>query len=191
MKSGDEVREELERIRQGGSARYHEKAKEQGKLFCRDRLARLLDEDSFVEQAVFANVLAGDLPADGVVTGTGRIEGRTVCVMANDSTVKAGSWGKRTVEKILRIQECAQRLRCPMLYLVDSAGARITDQIEMFPGQINRSLQRPFCIPDGIMVVQVPPIKTIRRPSVRDTLYGIDLSAGLVAVHCFPCVINW
>ena len=55
--------------------------------------------------------------------------------MANDSTVKAGSWGKRTVEKILRIQETAMRLRVPMLYLVDSAGARITDQIEMFPGR--------------------------------------------------------
>ena len=55
--------------------------------------------------------------------------------MANDSTVKAGSWGARTVEKILRIQETAQRLRCPLFYLVDSAGARITDQIEMFPGR--------------------------------------------------------
>jgi acetyl-CoA carboxylase carboxyltransferase component len=55
--------------------------------------------------------------------------------MANDSTVKAGSWGKRTVEKILRIQELAERLRCPLIYLVDSAGARITDQIEMFPGR--------------------------------------------------------
>ena len=135
MKSGDEVRDELERIRAGGGARYHQKAEEQGKLFCRERLARLLDEGSLVEDAVFANVLAGDLPADGVVTGTGRIEGRTVCVMANDSTVKAGSWGKRTVEKILRIQERAERLRCPMLYLVDSAGARITDQLEMFPGR--------------------------------------------------------
>ena len=55
--------------------------------------------------------------------------------MANDSTVKAGSWGKRTVEKIIRIQETAEKLRCPMIYLVDSAGARITDQLEMFPGR--------------------------------------------------------
>ena len=65
----------------------------------------------------------------------GRIDGRPVCVMANDSTVKAGSWGKRTVEKIIRIQETAERLRVPLVYLVDSAGARITDQIEMFPGR--------------------------------------------------------
>ena len=55
--------------------------------------------------------------------------------MANDSTVKAGSWGWRTVEKIIRIQEVAQKQRCPLLYLVDSAGARITDQIQMFPGR--------------------------------------------------------
>ena len=61
--------------------------------------------------------------------------GKTVCVMANDSTVKAGSWGKRTVEKIIRIQETAMKLEIPMIYLVDSAGARITDQIEMFPGR--------------------------------------------------------
>jgi acetyl-CoA carboxylase carboxyltransferase component len=135
LKRGEEVREALERIRAGGDAKYHAKAAEQGKLFCRDRLARLLDDGSFVEDAAFANSLAGDLPADGVVTGTGRIDGRAVCVMANDSTVKAGSWGARTVEKILRIQERAERLQAPLLYLIDSAGARITDQVEMFPGR--------------------------------------------------------
>ncbi len=84
---------------------------------------------------MFANFLAGNLPADGVVTLVGKIHGRTVCVMANDSTVKAGSWGKRTVEKILRIQETAMRLKVPLIYLVDSAGARITDQVDMFPGR--------------------------------------------------------
>jgi len=135
VKSGDEVRQGLERIREGGSARYHEKAREQEKLFCRERIARLVDPDSFVEDAAFANSLAGDLPADGVVIGSARIEGRRVCLMANDSTVKAGSWGKRTVEKILRIQETAERRKVPILYLVDSAGARLTDQIEMFPGR--------------------------------------------------------
>src|SRR5699024_3561244 len=70
-----------------------------------------------------------------VVTGIGEINNQKVAVMANDSTVKAGSWGKRTVEKIIRIQETALNLEIPMLYLVDSAGARITDQIEMFPGR--------------------------------------------------------
>ncbi len=135
MKRGRDVEERLARIRSGGDAKYHEKARERGKLFCRERLALLLDEGSFVEDAVFANSLAGDLPADGVVTGTGSVDGRPVCALANDSTVKAGSWGTRTVEKILRIQERAQRLRVPILYLVDSAGARITDQIQMFPGR--------------------------------------------------------
>ncbi|MGH8939250.1 MAG: acyl-CoA carboxylase subunit beta, partial [Actinomycetes bacterium] len=83
----------------------------------------------------FANVAAGDLPADGVVTGTATIDGRPVALMANDSTVKAGSWGARTVEKIIRIIETAYRTGVPMVYLVDSAGARITDQIDLFPGR--------------------------------------------------------
>jgi acetyl-CoA carboxylase carboxyltransferase component len=135
MKSGDRTRETIERVEQGGDPRYHEKAREQGKLFCRERIALLVDEGSFVEDAVLANVEAADLPADGVVIGTARVDGRPICLMANDSTVKAGSWGFRTVEKILRIQERAQRLRVPLVYLVDSAGARITDQVKMFPGR--------------------------------------------------------
>ncbi len=75
------------------------------------------------------------MPADGVVTAIGKINGRVVCVMANDSTVKAGSWGARTVEKIIRIQETAMKLKVPIFYLVDSAGARITDQVDMFPNR--------------------------------------------------------
>ena len=70
-----------------------------------------------------------------MVTGTGTVDGRPVALMANDSTVKAGSWGARTVEKIIRIIEKAYRAGLPMIYLVDSAGARITDQVEMFPGR--------------------------------------------------------
>ena len=132
---GAGVRGKLERIREGGSRSAHEKLTAEGKLFARKRIALLFDADSFVEDAAFANAKAGDLPADGVITGQGRIDGRPVCVMANDSTVKAGSWGKRTVEKIIRVQETAERLRAPLVYLVDSAGARITDQVEMFPGR--------------------------------------------------------
>ncbi len=135
MKRGEELRARLERIRAGGEPKYHEKARGEGKLFCRDRLALLLDPDSLVEDGALANSTALDLPADGVVTGTGSVQGRPVCVMANDSTVKAGSWGARTVEKILRVQERAERLRVPLVYLIDSAGARITDQIQMFPGR--------------------------------------------------------
>ncbi|MCY0874854.1 MAG: acyl-CoA carboxylase subunit beta [Firmicutes bacterium] len=124
-----------QKVRSGGAQKYHDKNREVGKLFARERLRLLLDDDCEVEDGLFANCQAGDLPADGVVTGLGRIHGQTVCVMANDSTVKAGSWGMRTVEKIIRIQETAIRLRVPMIYLVDSAGARITDQLEMFPGR--------------------------------------------------------
>ncbi|MEK4321313.1 acyl-CoA carboxylase subunit beta [Bacillus sp. FSL K6-3221] len=124
-----------QQILKGGADRYHQKNKEKGKLFVRDRLQLLLDENSFIEDAMFAECQNEHLPADGVITGTGRMNGQTVCVMANDSTVKAGSWGVKTVEKIIRIQESAEKLNCPMLYLVDSAGARITDQIAMFPGR--------------------------------------------------------
>jgi len=125
----------VNRIKTGGAEKYHERNAEKGKMFVRDRLKQLLDDDLNIEDAFFANCIDESLPADGVVTGIGKINGETVCVMANDSTVKAGSWGKRTVEKIIRIQETAMKLEVPMLYLVDSAGARITDQIEMFPNR--------------------------------------------------------
>jgi acetyl-CoA carboxylase carboxyltransferase component len=131
----DRLEAELARVARGGAAKYHQKNREQGKLFARERLALLLDAGSFVEDAALANGLDPELPADGVVTGLGTVAGRPVAVMANDSTVKAGSWGARTVEKILRLQETATANRLPLFYLVDSAGARITDQVEMFPGR--------------------------------------------------------
>jgi len=132
----DELNKRVENIKRGGHEKYHERNKSRGKLFVRERLKLLFDEDIEIEDAFFANCLADEhLPSDGVVTGVGQINGQKVAVMANDSTVKAGSWGKRTVEKIVRIQETAMNLEIPMLYLVDSAGARITDQIEMFPGR--------------------------------------------------------
>ncbi len=124
-----------ERALAGGPERHHAKAREQGKLPVRERVARLLDPDSFAEEALLANWQEDGLGADGVVTGLGRIGGRPVALMANDPTVKAGSWGPKTVEKILRVQERALQLRVPMVYLVDSAGARITDQVQMFPGR--------------------------------------------------------
>jgi acetyl-CoA carboxylase carboxyltransferase component len=129
------LNQQEKQIKKGGAPKYHQKLKEEGKLFARERLQLLLDPNVEIEDGLFANCLEADLPADGVVTGVGQIEGRTVCFMANDSTVKAGSWGWRTVEKIIRIQERAAAMRVPLLYLVDSAGARITDQIQMFPGR--------------------------------------------------------
>jgi acetyl-CoA carboxylase carboxyltransferase component len=125
----------LEAALSGGAQRHHEKTAEQGKLPVRARVERLLDPGSFAEEALLANWQEEGLGADGVVTGLGTIEGRRVALMANDPTVKAGSWGPKTVEKILRIQERALSAQVPLIYMVDSAGARITDQVQMFPGR--------------------------------------------------------
>jgi acetyl-CoA carboxylase carboxyltransferase component len=129
------LKDALERARGGGPQRHHEKSLDQGKLPVRERIARLIDPESFVEDALLANWEQEGFGADGVVTGMSRVGGRPVALMANDPTVKAGSWGPKTVEKIIRIQEQALEHLVPMIYLVDSAGARITDQVEMFPGR--------------------------------------------------------
>src|SRR4051812_31875164 len=135
MSDSRHVDEAVERAVLGGPAHHREKAGRQGKLPVRERVALLLDAGSFAEDALLASWEQDGLGADGVVTGTGTLAGRTVAVMANDPTVKAGSWGPKTVEKILRVQETALRHRVPMIYLVDSAGARITEQVQMFPGR--------------------------------------------------------
>ena len=129
------VAEAAQRALEGNLAKGGDKLAQQGKLFVRDRLDLLLDVGSFVEDALLANTSATDLPADGVVTGVGTIDGRHVVVVANDPTVKAGSWGARTVEKMIRAAEYALRHELPIFWLVDSAGARITDQVELFPGR--------------------------------------------------------
>jgi methylmalonyl-CoA decarboxylase subunit alpha len=125
----------LDSARGGGPERHHEKSEQQGKLPVRERVGRLVDPGSFGEDALLANWEQEGFGADGVVTGTATVGGRTICLMANDPTVKAGSWGPKTVEKIIRIQEQALRQRVPMVYFVDSAGARITEQVQMFPGR--------------------------------------------------------
>ena len=119
----------------GGPQRYHDKLADQGKLFVRERIALLVDPGSFVEDGLLARNDDDVLAADGVVTGRARIEGRPVMVIANDPTVKAGSWGRITVEKMIRALEAAYDELLPVFYLVDSAGARITDQVELFPGR--------------------------------------------------------
>ncbi len=133
----------------------------------RDRLALLLDDGSFVEDALLANASATTCPADGVVTGVGTVDGRPVCVMANDPTVKAGSWGARTVEKIVRLTEHALRHELPVFWLVDSAGARITDQVELFPGR--RGAGRIFYNQvrlSGRVPADLLPVRTVARPAV-------------------------
>ena len=119
----------------GGPERHRARAAEQGKLPVRERVALLLDPGRSSRTGCSRAGRQDGLGAEGVVTGLGTVGGRPVAVMANDPTVKAGSWAPKTVEKILRIQERALSLRVPLVYLVDSAGARINEQVQMFPGR--------------------------------------------------------
>jgi propionyl-CoA carboxylase beta subunit len=140
----------------------------QGKLFVRDRLDLLFDTDTFVEDGQLANAAAGSLPADGVVTGRGLVDGRPALVVANDPSVKAGSWGARTVEKIIRTTEVALRDELPIFWFVDSAGARITDQVELFPGR--RGAGRIFCNQVALSG-KVPQICCLFGPSAAGGAY--------------------
>ena len=134
----DDLRERLEAAASATArptAAAADKLAAQGKLAVRERIAELVDEGSWVEDGRLANALAEGLPADGVITGRGLVDARPAVVVANDPAVKAGSWGARTVEKIVRATEGALRDELPVFWLVDCAGARITDQVAMFPGR--------------------------------------------------------
>jgi acetyl-CoA carboxylase carboxyltransferase component len=163
-----DLEQAVERAEAGGPDHHRQKAREQGKLPVRERLARLFDAGSFTEDALLANWEQDGLGADGVVTGVGTVAGRPVAVMANDPTVKAGSWGPKTVEKILRVQERALTSRVPMVYLVDSAGARITEQVQMFPGR--RGAGRIFHMQVKLSGV-VPQVCVLFGPSAAGGAY--------------------
>ena len=126
-----DVREATERALRGGDpARWPDK------LPVRDRISVLFDPGTFVEDGLLATAAAKEhLAADGVITGVGRVYGRPVAVIAHDFTVKAGSWGSLTCEKQIRLLERADRDLLPVVYLVDSAGGRLTDQMGFFPGR--------------------------------------------------------
>lgn len=168
MTDSEDFKKHRSRILQGGNEKYHQKNTSEGKLFARKRIELLVDSDSFIEEGQFANCLNEELPADGVITGFGRVSNRLVAILANDSTVKAGSWGARTVEKMIRLQEKAQQLKIPVFYLVDSAGARITDQVEMFPGR--RGAGRIFRN-QAVLSGQVPQICILFGPSAAGGAY--------------------
>jgi acetyl-CoA carboxylase carboxyltransferase component len=127
--SADGLAEEIEYALAGG-----DRSRLGTKLPARDRLALLLDPGSFVEDGLLATARDERLQADAVITGTGTVDGRRVAVIAHDPTVKAGSWGRRTVEKQVRLLEGADRDLLPVFYLVDSAGGRLTDQLGFHPG---------------------------------------------------------
>ncbi|MGE7953570.1 acyl-CoA carboxylase subunit beta [Lysinibacillus xylanilyticus] len=127
--------EQKQRILKGGKTIRHKANEAQGKLFVRNRLRKLFDEGTIIEDNIFAEALDPSLPCDATITGIGKIDGKPVCFIAADSTVKAGSWGAKSVEKNIRLQEKAMALKYPIVYLIDSAGGRITDQLEVFPGR--------------------------------------------------------
>ncbi|MEK6251633.1 MAG: acyl-CoA carboxylase subunit beta [Actinomycetota bacterium] len=163
-----DIRPALEAALAGGPERHHAKLAEQEKLPVRERIERLVDPESFAEEALLANWEREGLGADGVVTGLALVGGRRAALMANDPTVKAGSWGPKTVEKILRVQERALKLGVPMVYLVDSAGARITDQVQMFPGR--RGAGRIF-YNEVRLSGQVPQVCLLFGPSAAGGAY--------------------
>src|SRR4051812_11484008 len=187
MSKTDDLRSLAEKIRQGGAPKYHQSNAAAGKKFCRERIALLCDDGGkdFIEDGLFANATAGDLPADGVVTGIGQVHGRPVAIMANDSTVKAGSWGARTVEKIIRIQEVAGRHGMPLVYMVDSAGARITDQIDMFPGRrhagriFHHQVKLSGAIPQVCLLFGPSAAGGAYIPAFCDVVFMVDKNASM------------
>ena len=131
-----ELKERLLAAREGGGAKYVERHREQGKLPVRDRIDRLLDPGSpFLELSPLAafDMYDGDAPGAGLVTGIGRVSGREVIVVANDATVKGGTYFPITVKKHVRAQDIALQNRLPCVYLVDSGGAFLPLQAEVFP----------------------------------------------------------
>src|SRR6267378_1239995 len=176
---------ERARIEQG-NLRHRDKLKAEGKLFVRDRLKLLLDPGSeFQEDFLFARSQDPETPADGVVTGVGSVDGRAVCIMANDYTVKAGSWGEKTVQKIIRIQERAQRLQLPLLYLVDAAGGRISEQIKIFPGRYHagrifyNEVQLSGVVPQVCVLFGPSPAGSAYLPSLTDVVIMVEGKASL------------
>ncbi len=132
----DELRDRLKTARQGGGEKYQQRQREQGKLFVRDRIDRLLDPGSaFLELSPLAahELYEGDAPCAGVVTGIGRVRGRECVIVANDATVKGGTYYPLTVKKHLRAQQVAEQNNLPCIYLVDSGGAFLPMQDEVFP----------------------------------------------------------
>ena len=181
----DRYRRERARIEQGHT-KYRDKLREEGKLFVRDRLTLLLDPGAeFQEDWLFARSNEADTPADGVVTGVGKVGGRTVCIMANDYTVKAGSWGEKTIQKIVRIQEKAARLRVPLIYMVDAAGGRISEQIKIFPGRFHagrifyNEVQLSGVVPQICILFGPSPAGSAYLPALTDVVIMVEGKASL------------
>ena len=179
-----ELRALEERLRLGGGREKIERQHAQGKLTARERVDRLCDPGSrFLELGLLIayDAYDGQAPSAGVVTGIGRVSGREVVIVANDATVKAGSWWPETIRKMLRAQEVAMRCRIPILYLVDSAGVNLPYQGGVFPGQYGAS--RLFYY-NSIMrrYLHVPQLAAVMGPCIAGGAYLPALSDLIVMV---------
>ena len=173
------------RLRIGGGPDKIDRQHQQGKLTARERIEKLLDTDAYVQEIgllVAYDQYEGAAPGAGVVTVVGRVEGREVVVVANDATVKAGSWWPETIKKILRAQEIAMRSRVPIIYLVDSAGVNLPYQGGVFPGQYGAS--RIFYY-NSIMrhYLKVPQISAVMGPCIAGGAYLPALSDIIIMVE--------
>jgi methylmalonyl-CoA decarboxylase subunit alpha len=169
MNREQKIISEIERIQKGGPKENHEKIQKLGKLFVRDRLNLFFDNQELTyETGLFANALNEKLPADGVVTGAGKINGRIVYFTASDFTVKAGSIGKKHGEKILRTQQAAIKGKRPILYLIDSSGGRIEEaggyHVEKYSGG-------KIFYNHSIMSGRIPQIGVLYGPCFAGTAY--------------------
>src|SRR5437588_2554596 len=181
----DELRRLEAKVRQGGGPEKIERQHQQGKLTARERIELLFDKDSYQQEIgllVAYDEYKGGAPAAGVVTTIGRVNGREVVVVANDATVKAGSWWPETIKKILRAQEIAMRSHVPIIYLVDSAGVNLPYQGGVFPGQYGAS--RIFYY-NSIMrrYLKVPQIAAVMGPCIAGGAYLPALSDIIIMVE--------
>jgi len=181
----DELLQLESRLRLGGGPEKIDRQHQQGKLTARERVELLLDKESYMQEIgllVAYDQYGGGAPGAGVVTVVGRVEGREVVVVANDATVKAGSWWPETIKKILRAQEIAMRSRVPIIYLVDSAGVNLPYQGGVFPGQYGAS--RIFYY-NSIMrrYLKVPQISAVMGPCIAGGAYLPALSDIIIMVE--------
>lgn len=180
----EQLRQLEVRLRLGGGPEKIERQHEQGKLTARERISLVLDQNSFFQEIgllVAYDQYEGGAPGAGVVTLIGRVHGREVVVVANDATVKAGSWWPETIKKILRAQEIAMRTRVPIIYLVDSAGVNLPYQGGVFPGQYGAA--RIFYY-NSIMrrYLKVPQISAVMGPCIAGGAYLPALSDVIIMV---------
>ena len=180
-----ELRELEAQLRLGGGPDKIERQHKQGKLTARERIDLLLDKDSYQQEIgllVAYDQYDGGAPAAGVVTVVGRVHDREVVVVANDATVKAGSWWPETIKKILRAQEIAMRNHVPIIYLVDSAGVNLPYQGGVFPGQYGAS--RIFYY-NSLMrrYLKIPQISAVMGPCIAGGAYLPALSDVIVMVE--------